>query len=77
MQLSWHLYLFNIQLPSNTQIDLKLILGSVIFGIGWGIAGICPAPSFTLLGLGDYEVLYFIIAMLLGVLFHRWCFKAS
>ena len=43
----------NIQLPSNTQIDLKLILGSVIFGIGWGIAGICPAPSFTLLGLGD------------------------
>ena len=60
-----------IELPSNHKIDFKLISGSLLFGIGWGIAGICPAPSFTLIGLGHYQVLYFIVAMLAGVLLHR------
>jgi uncharacterized protein len=46
-----------IQLPKNTKIDRKLILGSLLFGIGWGIAGICPAPSFTLIGLGYYQAI--------------------
>ncbi len=65
-----------IQLPTNNIIDKKLISGSFIFGIGWGIAGICPAPAFTLIGLGHYDVLYFIIAMLMGVLIHRKLFGA-
>lgn len=60
-----------IQLPQNRSLDSKLILGSLIFGAGWGIAGICPAPSFTLIGLGHYQVLYFILAMVLGVYVHR------
>ncbi|RGD93504.1 DUF6691 family protein [Acinetobacter sp. SWAC57] len=60
-----------IELPGNHKIDPKLIWGSLLFGIGWGIAGICPAPSFTLIGLGHYQVLYFIVAMLAGVLLHR------
>ncbi len=60
-----------IQLPQNRALDSKLILGSLIFGAGWGIAGICPAPSFTLIGLGHYQVLYFILAMVLGVYVHR------
>ncbi len=60
-----------IDLPKNNKIDPKLISGSLLFGIGWGIAGICPAPSFTLIGLGHYQVLYFIVAMLAGVLIHR------
>ena len=60
-----------IELPGNHEIDPKLISGSLLFGIGWGIAGICPAPSFTLIGLGHYQVLYFIVAMLAGVLIHR------
>ena len=60
-----------IELPGNHEIDPKLISGSLLFGIGWGIAGICPAPSFTLIGLGHYQVLYFIVAMLAGVLLHR------
>ena len=63
--------LFRSHLPKNNKIDSKLILGSLLFGIGWGMAGICPAPSFTLIGLGHYEVLYFIIAMLIGVYLHR------
>ena len=60
-----------IELPGNHKIDPKLISGSLLFGIGWGIAGICPAPSFTLIGLGHYQVLYFIVAMLAGILLHR------
>ena len=60
-----------IELPKNTQLDTKLIAGAFIFGIGWGIAGICPAPAFTLIGLGHYQALYFIVAMLFGILIHR------
>ncbi len=60
-----------IELPKNNQLDQKLLTGAFIFGIGWGIAGICPAPAFTLIGLGHYDALYFIIAMLVGVLIHR------
>ncbi len=60
-----------IDLPKNNKIDPKLISGSLLFGIGWGIDGICPAPSFTLIGLGHYQILYFIVAMLTGVLIHR------
>ncbi|WP_180086096.1 DUF6691 family protein [Acinetobacter sp. YH12145] len=60
-----------IELPSNNQIDVKLVLGSVIFGIGWGIAGICPAPAFTLIGLGYYQAIYFVVAMFAGVYIHR------
>lgn len=58
-------------LPNNNQIDKKLIIGAILFGIGWGIAGICPAPALTLIGLGYFEVWYFIAAMLLGMLIHR------
>jgi len=60
-----------IELPKNTKLDTKLVAGAFIFGIGWGIAGICPAPAFTLIGLGHYQALYFIVAMLFGVLIHR------
>ncbi|OJU54469.1 MAG: YeeE/YedE family protein, partial [Acinetobacter sp. 39-4] len=60
-----------IALPKNNQIDKKLITGAILFGIGWGIAGICPAPAITLIGLGYFEVWYFIAAMLLGMLIHR------
>lgn len=60
-----------IMIPQNTQLDKKLLLGAFIFGIGWGIAGICPAPAFTLIGLGYYQAMYFIIAMLVGVFIHR------
>lgn len=60
-----------IQLPTNTQIDQRLIVGAFIFGIGRGIAGICPAPALTLIGLGHFEALYFIVAMLVGMFIYR------
>ena len=60
-----------ISLPMNTHIDKNLIVGSSLFGVGWGIAGICPAPAITLIGLGYSQAWYFIAAMLLGMFVHR------
>lgn len=60
-----------IVFPQNTQLDKRLIMGSAIFGIGWGLAGICPAPSLTLVGLGHYQAFYFIIAMAIGVIVYN------
>ena len=60
-----------ISLPASTQIDKKLIIGSTLFGVGWGIAGVCPAPAITLIGLGYVEAWYFIGAMLFGIFIHR------
>ena len=57
-------------LPKNNNIDSKLVIGSLIFGIG-GIAGICPAARLTLIGLGHYQVIYFIAAMFIDMLIQR------
>ena len=62
-----------IELPTNTAIDRRLIIGSVLFGMGWGLAGICPAPALTLIGLGYMQSLYFAAAMLAGMLLYRYC----
>jgi uncharacterized membrane protein YedE/YeeE len=53
-------------LPSKKTIDLPLILGAAIFGIGWGIAGYCPGPGITALVLGIFNPVCFLVAMLLG-----------
>lgn len=57
-------------IPDRRDIDLKLIAGSALFGIGWGIAGICPGPAIALISL-DSKVLIFVAAMLAGMLLHR------
>lgn len=53
-------------LPTATKIDSKLVVGSAIFGIGWGLAGYCPGPAFAGLGSGSYEPWVFVAAMVLG-----------
>ena len=53
-------------LPDKRGPDKPLIVGALIFGIGWGIAGYCPGPAVTGLGMGNLEALYFVGAMLLG-----------
>jgi len=64
-----HLSLLGLtmQLPTATQIDKRLTLGGLAFGIGWGLSGICPAPAFVLLGTGSQQGLIFVIAMLCGM----------
>ena len=58
---------FSIQLPTNRIIDKRLVLGSMAFGIGWGLVGICPAPAFVLLGVGSSKGIIFVIAMIIGM----------
>ncbi|MEK9940355.1 MAG: DUF6691 family protein [Methylotenera sp.] len=64
-----------IQLPKSTHVDKPLVLGAVLFGIGWGLLGICPGPALALLAVGGYKILLFILAMLLGMEMHRFLNK--
>ncbi|MEJ6479375.1 MAG: YeeE/YedE family protein [Octadecabacter sp.] len=54
-------------LPTNTKIDAKLVGGSLVFGIGWGIAGFCPGGALPALGTGRIEVFIFTGALLAGI----------
>lgn len=56
-------------------IDAKLIIGAAIFGIGWGLAGYCPGPAITALGLGIFDAFYFFIGMVLSLLLFAWIDK--
>jgi uncharacterized membrane protein YedE/YeeE len=57
-----------MQLPGKRELDRRLIGGSLLFGIGWGIAGICPGPALAILLTGRWQVLLFVAALLLGML---------
>ena len=59
-----------LHLPSKAQIDSPLVVGSAIFGIGWGLAGFCPGPAIASLTTGLAPVAVFVIAMLVGMVAH-------
>ncbi len=54
-------------LPTARQIDLPLIAGAVLFGVGWGLVGLCPGPAIAALTLGGWPVLLFVGAMVAGM----------
>lgn len=54
-------------LPTRHDIDGRLVLGSAIFGVGWGLGGYCPGPAFTSVGAGSMQALVFGGSMLVGV----------
>ena len=56
-----------MQMPAAAKIDKRLLLGSFLFGVGWGIAGICPGPALVLAGSGETEIFVFLTTMLLGM----------
>jgi uncharacterized membrane protein YedE/YeeE len=56
-----------MQLPKASQIDRRLAGGSLLFGIGWGLAGFCPGPALVALGMGEWKALVFVAAMLAGM----------
>jgi uncharacterized membrane protein YedE/YeeE len=56
-----------MKLPTASHIDRRLVLGSVAFGIGWGIAGFCPGPGLVALGMGEGKALVFVASMLAGM----------
>lgn len=57
--------------PKSQTIDPKLLVGSVLFGIGWGIAGYCPGPAIASIGFGNAEALWFVPSLLVGIALHR------
>ena len=61
-----------IELPSKTTINKKLLIGAMLFGIGWGLVGICPGPGIVLLGTGQWQAYVFIPAMIVGMLIFQW-----
>ena len=58
---------FDMQIPTSRIIDKRLVLGSLAFGIGWGLTGICPSPAFVLLGGGSSQSVIFTMFMLIGM----------
>ena len=56
-----------MRLPTSRDIDRRLVIGSVLFGIGWGVAGFCPGPGLVALGMGEIKALVFVGAMLAGM----------
>ena len=58
-------------LPKTSMIDRRLAIGSVLFGIGWGIAGLCPGPAVADLAIAPLPAGIFVIAMIAGMALHR------
>ena len=65
-----------MRLPTARQVDRRLVLGSLAFGTGWGLAGYCPGPALVAVAQGGVQPLIFVVAMLAGMAFYeiqtRW-----
>lgn len=61
-----------MQLPAARRIDARLVGGSLVFGVGWGIAGFCPGPGLVALGMGEAKAAAFVVAMLVGMRGFEW-----
>ncbi len=59
-----------MQLPTSTKLDKRLLLGSLAFGIGWGIAGFCPGPAVVSAAAGQPKAWIFVAAMLVGMVLY-------
>jgi uncharacterized membrane protein YedE/YeeE len=60
-----------MELPTATVIDRRLVVGSALFGIGWGLAGICPGPGLVTMAMGIPQAIFFVAAMLVGMQLSR------
>ncbi len=57
-------------LPTRTSVSVRLVLGAAIFGVGWGLSGLCPGPAVASLALGFGPTVAFAMAMVVGMLLH-------
>ena len=60
-----------MQLPAGRNIDRRLVIGGLVFGVGWGLAGFCPGPALVSMGAGHVEAVVFVVAMLAGMAVHE------
>jgi uncharacterized membrane protein YedE/YeeE len=56
-----------MQLPNTRLVDRRLVIGSVVFGAAWGLAGFCPGPALVAAGVGEAKAILFVLAMLAGM----------
>lgn len=70
-QMGHPLFVEKFVLPGRSDLDARLIGGSALFGIGWGLAGLCPGPAIASLVLAPAAILPFVAAMLAGMVIHR------
>lgn len=56
-----------MRMPTSDMIDKRLVIGSLLFGTGWGMAGFCPGPALTSIGTGNPKAVIFVIAMIAGM----------
>ncbi len=61
-----------IKLPTADKVDNRLIGGSLLFGMGWGLAGFCPGPALVALGSGEFKALVFVLSMIAGMLLFEY-----
>jgi uncharacterized membrane protein YedE/YeeE len=64
-------------LPQTRGIDRKLVFGSALFGIGWGLGGFCPGPAIAALSLGRTEPVLFVVFMVAGMVLHDRLFART
>ena len=60
------------RLPATRSVDVTLVVGAAIFGVGWGLGGYCPGTAVASLGFGNVEALWVVPAMLIGAGLQRW-----
>ncbi len=62
----------DMKMPTASRIDRRLLAGSLLFGIGWGLAGFCPGPALVAVGTGAAKAVVFVLAMLAGMGLFEW-----
>lgn len=63
---------FDMKLPSGNDITPRLVVGSLLFGAGWGLAGFCPGPGLVALGAGEMKAVVFVVSMVAGMALFQW-----
>lgn len=66
-----------LEIPTRRDLDPRLIAGAAVFGLGWGLAGLCPGPALTLLTVAPAQAMTFVVAMVAGMLLFRLVPRAA
>jgi uncharacterized protein len=61
-----------MHLPTSNDIDRRLVVGGLTFGVGWGLAGFCPGPGLVSMASGQPKALVFVLGMVAGMLAYEW-----
>lgn len=66
-----------IQLPQRTKLTIPLIMGSALFGAGWGLSGLCPGPAIVAAATGNHQVVLFLVTLFFGFYLFEWYDKIT